>query len=219
MESKQQPSLQNNLLIKHVYIQTYIHCMYRTGRQECGTTSGTEPARFVVITPRVVQQNMTWTTWCLCLNTVTTSQTQRNKKEMYIKYKNVELILGQDILFLPSSYVPGETFGSTQSKRRCWNLWQRTGNQWMFLQILKKMGKNIQYLEFLLNRVNFKTNRTFESCVVTEKWHQTAIKTRFKEFIQHLFHASLAVTLRTLCLTPPSARPRCGNVRLFFITI
>lgn len=47
----------------------------------------------------------------------------------------------------------------------------------MFLQILKKMGKNIQYLEFLLNRVNFKTNRTFESCVVTEKWHKTAIKT------------------------------------------
>lgn len=143
----------------------------------------------------------------------------KKHKETYIKYKNVELMLGQHILFLPSSYVPGETFGSTQSTRRCWNLWQRTGNQWMFLQILKKMGTNIQYLEFLLNRVNFKTNRTFESCVVTEKWHKTAIKTRFKEFIQHLFHASLTVTLRTLCLTPPSARPRCGNVRLFFITI
>lgn len=205
MESKQQPSLQNNLLIKR--LQSNVYSLYVSDRKTRvwhDVRNRTSP----VCSDK-----------CLCLNTVTTSQTQRNKKEMYIKYKNVELMLGQDILFLPSSYVPGETFGSTQSKRRCWNLWQRTGNQWMFLQILKKMGKNIQYLEFLLNRVNFKTNRTFESCVVTEKWHKTAIKTRFKEFIQHLFHASLPVTLRTLCLTPPSARPRCGNVRLFFITI
>lgn len=27
-----------------------------------------------------------------------------------------------------------------------------------------------------MNRVNFKTNRTFESGVVTEKWHKTALK-------------------------------------------
>lgn len=159
--------------------------MYRTGRQECGTTSGTEPARFVVITPRVVQQNMTCVVFVPEHSDDLTNP--KKHKETYIKYKNVELILGQDILFLPSSYVPGETFGSTQSSRRCWNLWQRTGNQWMFLQILKKMGKNIQYLEFLLNRVNFKTNRTFESCVVTEKWHKTAIKPDSKSLFNICF--------------------------------
>lgn len=217
MESKQQPSLQNNLLIKHIYIHVYSsYVSDRKTRVWHNVRNRTSPVCSDNTTCCPTEHDLcgvcAWTQW-------------RPHKPKEIKKKctsNIRMLNWSWVrifCFYPAHMYRGrrldphsrnagaETSDSEQETSGCSSRYQ------------KKMGKNIQYLEFLLNRVNFKTNRTFESCVVTEKWHQTAIKTRFKEFIQHLFHASLAVTLRTLCLTPPSARPRCGNVRLFFITI
>lgn len=58
----------------------FISCIGPEDKSEA--TSGTEPAQFVLIRPDVVRTEHDWNLkWCLCLNTVTTSQTWRNIKK------------------------------------------------------------------------------------------------------------------------------------------